>query len=81
MKHMNTLRRFGASTFTKIGAGAGALVASGAALASGGSTSPGAAIAAEVSKGNADMAIVIGAIALLLGILVVWAFTKRAAKG
>ncbi|MBA0328500.1 MULTISPECIES: hypothetical protein [Stenotrophomonas] len=80
MKHMNTLRRFGASTFTKIGAGAGALVASGAALASG-STSPGAAIAAEVSKGNADMAIVIGSIALLLGILVVWAFTKRAAKG
>jgi len=78
MKHMNTLRRFGASTFTKIGAGA--LVASGAALASG-STSPGAAIAAEVSKGNADMAIVIGSIALLLGILVVWAFTKRAAKG
>lgn len=80
MKHMNTLRRFGASTFTKIGAGAGALFASGAALASG-STSPGAAIAAEVAKGNADMAIVIGAIALLLGILVVWAFTKRAAKG
>ncbi|WP_164283926.1 hypothetical protein [Stenotrophomonas maltophilia] len=80
MKHMNTLRRFGASTITKIGAGTGALVASSAALASG-STSPGAAIAAEVSKGNADMAIVIGAIALLLGILVVWAFTKRAAKG
>ncbi|HHA2400480.1 TPA: hypothetical protein ACOENO_000461 [Stenotrophomonas maltophilia] len=78
---MNAARRFAASTVAKIGVGTTALVASGAALASGGGTSPGAAIAAEVSKGNADMAIVIGAIALLLGILVVWAFTKRAARG
>ncbi|EKT4067072.1 hypothetical protein K7430_02105 [Stenotrophomonas maltophilia] len=80
MNLMSTARRFCASTVAKIGVATTALVASGAALA-GGSTSPGAAIAAEVAKGNADMAIVIGAIALLLGILVVWAFTKRAAKG
>lgn len=79
MKLMNTVRRFGASTVAKIGVGTTALVASGAALASG-STSPGAAIAAEVAKGNADMALIIGAIAILLGILVVWAYTKRAAK-
>ncbi|HEL5042540.1 hypothetical protein ACS0OQ_11150 [Stenotrophomonas riyadhensis] len=79
MKFMNAARRFGASTVAKIGAGTTALVASGAALASG-STSPGAAIAAEVAKGNADMALIIGAIAILLGILVVWAYTKRAAK-
>lgn len=79
MKLMNNARRFCASTVAKIGAGTTALVASGAALASG-STSPGAAIAAEVSKGNADMALIIGAIAILLGILVVWAYTKRAAK-
>jgi len=49
------------------------------ALASG-SSSPGAAIAGEVAGGKADMGLVIGAIAVLLAIIVVWAYTKRAAK-
>lgn len=79
MKFMNTARRFGSSTFAKIGAGTTALVASGAALASG-SSSPGAAIAGELAGGKADMGVVIAACAVLIGVLLVWAYTRRAAK-
>ncbi|MEG0191654.1 MAG: hypothetical protein RR698_00625 [Stenotrophomonas sp.] len=79
MELMNNLRRVGASVPAKVSAGVATLMASGAALASGGG-SPGAAIAGEVSGGKADMGIVFGAIAILLGLLVVWAYTKRAAK-
>lgn len=79
MKYMNVARRFANNTAAKISAGTAALVASGAALASG-STSPGAAIAGEVSGGKADMGLVIGACAVLLGILIVWAYTRRAGK-
>lgn len=76
---INTTLRVAASTAAKVGTAATGLMASGMALASG-TTSPGAAIAGEVSGGKADMGIVIGAIAILLGIIVVWAYTKRAAK-
>jgi len=79
MKYMNRLRRFGASVPAKISAGAATVLASGAAFASSGS-SPGAAIATAISGGDADMKLIIGACAVLLGILVVWAYTKRAAK-
>lgn len=79
MKHMNALRSFGRSTVGKVSAGSAALMASGAALASGGA-SPGAAIAGELSGGKADMALIIGAVAVFIGFLLVWAYTKRAAK-
>lgn len=79
MKYMNAARRFGASTAAKIGAGATALVASGAALASG-SSSPGAAIAGEMAGGKADIGVVIGACAVLIGLILVWAYTRKAAK-
>lgn len=76
---INTSRRFGASIATKVGTAATGLMASGMALASG-SGSPGAAIAGEVAGGKGDMGLVIAACAILVGILVVWAYTKRAAK-
>lgn len=80
MKYMNAARRFGASTAAKIGAGTTALVASGAALASGGASSPGAAIAGEMAGGKADIGVVIGACAVLIGLILVWAYTRKAAK-
>jgi hypothetical protein len=64
-------------TVAKVGAAGTALLASGAALASGGG-SPGATIAGELSGGKADMMLVIGATAILLGLLIVWGYTKRA---
>ena len=79
MKFMNAARRFGSSAVAKIGAGTTALVASGAALASG-SSSPGAAIAGEMAGGKADIGIVIGACAVLIGLILVWAYTRKAAK-
>lgn len=77
---INTLRRVGVSTGSKIATGIATVMGSGAALASGGSGSPGAAIAAELSGGKADMALVIGACAVLLGVVVVWMYVKRSAK-
>lgn len=61
------------------GVGTGLMVAAGSALAGGGGTSPGAAIAGEVSGGSAEMGLVFAGIAVLIGLLVVWAFTRRAA--
>ena len=77
--NMKDLRRIGASTSAKLSAGFATLMASGAALASGAS-SPGAAIATEVGGGKGDMNLVIAAIAILLGVLVVWAYVRRAAR-
>lgn len=71
--------RWARSTSAKIGAGVSGVMASGLALASG-SGSPGSAIAGEVTGGKADMLLVIGACAILLGVLIVWGYTKRSAK-
>ncbi|MEV5119893.1 hypothetical protein [Stenotrophomonas indicatrix] len=79
MKKFNALRACAHTTVGKIAAGSAAIMASGAALASGGA-SPGAAIAGELSGGKADMALIIGAVAVFIGFLLVWAYTKRAAK-
>lgn len=79
MKKFNALRACAHTTAGKIAAGSAAIMASGAALASGGA-SPGAAIAGELSGGKADMALIIGAVAVFIGFLLVWAYTKRAAK-
>lgn len=61
----------------KVATGATALLASGAALASGGS-SPGSAIAGELAGGKADVMLIIGAVAIILGALIVWGYVKRA---
>ena len=58
--------------------GAGALVASGAAFASGGGGSPGSAIAAELSGGKSDVMLVVAACAVIVGVLVLWRYVKRA---
>lgn len=64
------------NTFTKVAAGATALVASGAALAQG----QGAAIAGELAGGKSEMGLVFAAVAVLIGALLVWAYIKRSAR-
>ncbi len=78
MKSINALRNVARTTSAKIGTGIAAVMASGAALASSGS--PGAAVAGELSAGKAEMGLIFAAVAVLIGLLVVWAYTKRAAK-
>ncbi|MCC4615648.1 hypothetical protein LL972_06415 [Xanthomonas campestris pv. asclepiadis] len=74
---VNASRRFASSTAGKVTAGVSSLVASGAAFASGGG-SPGAAIASELSGGKTDVMLVIGACAVILGAIILWAYVKRA---
>lgn len=64
------------STAGKVAAGVAGLTTS--ALAFAGATSPGAAIAGELAGGDADIMLIISAVAVLLGILILWAYTKRA---
>lgn len=77
MKFMNQVRRFGSSAAGKFGAGASALVASGAAFASG-SGSPGSAIAGELASGKSEVNLVIAAVAVILGVIILWGYIKRA---
>lgn len=56
-------------------AGFGSMVA-GAAMAQ--ATSPGAAIAGELSDGKTEVMLVIAAAAVIIGVLVLWAYVKRA---
>ena len=39
---------------------------------------PGSAIAGELGTGKADVMLVIGAVAIILGALILWAYVKRA---
>lgn len=78
MELKNNLRRFGASFPAKVSAGVATLMASGAALASGGSGSPGAAIAGELSGGKADVMLVVAAAAVILGAIILWGYVKKA---
>ena len=64
------------STGAKIGAGAGAMLATGAAMAQ--ATTPGAAIASELSTGKSDVMLVVAAAAIIIGVLVLWSYVKRA---
>lgn len=57
-------------------AGTALTAAAGSALAATGS--PGAAIAGELSSGKADVLLVIGAVAVILGVIVLWRYIKRA---
>ncbi|KKF87946.1 hypothetical protein CEE61_02265 [Stenotrophomonas maltophilia] len=78
MELKNNLRRSGASVPAKVSAGIATLMASGAALASGGSGSPGAAIAGELSGGKADVMLVVAAAAVILGAIILWGYVKKA---
>jgi len=78
MELKNNLRRSGASVPAKVSAGVATLMASGAALASGGSGSPGAAIAGELSGGKADVMLVVAAAAVILGAIILWGYVKKA---
>ncbi|WP_462129338.1 hypothetical protein [Stenotrophomonas muris] len=78
MELKNNLRRFGGSVPAKVSAGVATLMASGAALASGGSGSPGAAIAGELSGGKADVMLVVAAAAVILGAIILWGYVKKA---
>ncbi|MCF5092030.1 hypothetical protein D3C81_472670 [compost metagenome] len=80
MKHMNTVVRIGRSTAAKIGTGIAGLTTSALVFASGGSTSPGAAIAGELAGGKAELGVVIAACAVLIGLILLWAYTRKAAK-
>jgi len=61
----------------KAAAAVGSLVASGAALASGGGASPGSAIAGELGTGKADVMLVVGACALILGAIILWRYVRK----
>lgn len=76
----NTACKWAATTGSKIGTGIATLMASGAALASGGASSPGAAIAGELSGGKAEIGLVVAACAVLLGLLLLWNYTRKAAR-
>lgn len=60
----------------KIGAGAASMFAAGAAMAQ--ATTPGAAIAGELSSGKSDVMLVVAAAAVIIGVLVLWSYVKRA---
>lgn len=68
---------FGKSVGAKVAGGAGALVASAGAMAQAAS-SPGAAISGELAAGKTEVMLVIAAVAVILGVLILWAYIKRA---
>ena len=72
---INATRRFASTAGGKVAAGASALMASGAAFASG---SPGAAIADELQGGKADVMLVVAAAAIILGAIILWGYVKKA---
>lgn len=78
LKFRSKLRKATRSNAGRVAAATTALVSPFAAFA-GGST-PGAAIAGELSGGAADMGVIFAAVAVLIGLLLLWAYTKRAAK-
>ena len=67
--------RFLRTTAGKASAGAAALVASGSAMAT---SSPGSAIAGELAGGQTYVMLVVAAVAVILGLLILWAYVKRA---
>lgn len=75
MKFNSKLRAFARSIPAKVSAGTASFVASAAALAQ--DSSPGAAIAGELSGGKADVMLVIAAAAVILGALILWGYVKR----
>lgn len=85
MNRFNNVRSFATATANKakfagakVATGATALMASGAAFASGGAGSPGAAIAGELSTGKSDVMLVVAAAAVILGAIILWGYVKKA---
>lgn len=60
----------------KVGAGATGALVSGLAMAQ--TSSPGAAIAGELSGGKSEVMLVVSAVAIIVGLLVLWTYIKRA---
>lgn len=78
LKFGSKIRNATRSNAGRLAAATTAMVAPFAAFA-GGST-PGAAIAGELAGGGADMGLIFGACAILIGLLLLWAYSKRAAR-
>ncbi|WP_296252368.1 hypothetical protein [uncultured Stenotrophomonas sp.] len=72
---INASRRFAATAGGKVAAGASALMASGAAFASG--ASPGSAISTEMAGGKVEVMLVIGAAAIIIGSIILWGYVKK----
>lgn len=71
-----------ASTKAKAAAiGSTAMVAAGSAMAGGGGTSPGSAIASALSDAPTELGLVFAAVAVAIGLILVFALVKRAARG
>jgi hypothetical protein len=66
---------FARSTGTKVAAGATAMVASGAALASGG---PAEAVVSEITAGKSSVSGILVVLAGVLGLFLLWSMIKRA---
>ena len=67
----------GLALCSMVAAGIATLFYSGLAAAS---TTPGGAIAADLSGGEADMGLVFAAVAVLIGVLLVWSYVRRSAR-
>lgn len=73
----DSLRSFARSTAAKASAaGTALMVGAGSAMAS--ATGPGDAIAGQLADGPSQLGIVFGAVAVLIGLLILWAYMKRA---
>lgn len=75
---MEKLKTLFKSTAAKVSTGVTAMSASALALAGGGASSPGSAIAGELSGGKADVMLVVAAAAVILGALILWGYVKKA---
>lgn len=71
---------FGRSMKAKAVAGTSMALVGGSALASGG-TSPGSAIANALSDAPTELGLVFAAVAVALGLILVFSLVKRAARG
>lgn len=79
LKFGSKIRSATRSNAGRFAAATTAMVAPFAAFAGGGST-PGAVIAGELAGGGADMGLIFAACAVLIGLLLLWAYSKRAAR-
>ena len=82
----DNLLKFGSKLRQSLRSNAGRLAAVTTAMTvapfafAGGGGTPGAAISGQLAGGAADMGLIFAAVAILIGLLLLWAYTKRAAK-
>lgn len=72
----NAAGDFVSRNLTKAAAVGAGMVAAPLAMAQ--ATTPGAAIAGELSSGKSDVMLVVAAAAVIIGVLVLWSYVKRA---